>query len=138
MGPRLESGNPRGRPGAGGHRAPPRAGAGGGCQRDPGGHLLRAENPRLQMSVAPDLDAIATASRGGIPPNRRDGRTPAVAPKRWGWLALPVAAVIALVVHYFASRGAGPLPTRAWYIFLGGALTVSLLLAALQVPVPRV
>src|SRR3954468_9584371 len=90
------------------------------------------------MSLAPDLEETTAASRGGIPPNRRDGRTPATAPKRWGWLALPLAAVVALAVHFFASRGALPLPTRVWYIFLGGALTLSVLLAALQVPLPRV
>jgi NitT/TauT family transport system permease protein len=86
------------------------------------------------MSIAPDLDESTAASRGGIPPNRRGGRAPAVAPKRWGWLALPMAALLALLVHFFASRGALPLPTRTWYLFLGGALSVSVVLAALQVP----
>jgi NitT/TauT family transport system permease protein len=89
------------------------------------------------MSVAPELQESTTASRG-IPPNRRGERPPALAPKRWGWLALPVAAALALVVHFFASRGALPLPTRAWYLFLGGALTASVVLAALQVPFPSV
>lgn len=90
------------------------------------------------MSIAPDLQPGTTAARGGLPPNRGVRRLATATPRRWGWLAFPSAAALALAVHFFASRGALPLPTRAWYIFLGGALTVSTALAALQVPFPRV
>lgn len=90
------------------------------------------------MSIAPDMEERTANPRAEIPPNRRAARPPMAAPKRWGWLALPVAVVVALVVHFFASRGALPMPTRVWYLFLGGALAVSVLLAGLQVPFPRV
>jgi NitT/TauT family transport system permease protein len=90
------------------------------------------------MSLASELEERAAASRGGIPPNRRSPRAPTVAAKRWGWLALPAAALVALAVHFFASRGALPLPTHAWYLFLGGTFVVSLILAVLQVASPRV
>ncbi|HEV7405287.1 MAG TPA: ABC transporter permease subunit [Chthoniobacteraceae bacterium] len=90
------------------------------------------------MSIASEVEASAAAARGEIPPNRRGSPAPAVAAKRRGWLALPVAIAVALVVHFFASHGALPLPTRAWNFFLGGALALSLILAVLQVPFPRV
>jgi NitT/TauT family transport system permease protein len=100
--------------------------------------LLRAENPRPEMSIASEPEATATGPRGGIPPNRRSAPAAAAAPQRWGWAALPLAVIIALGVHFFASRGALPLPTRAWYSFLGGALVLGVLLAGLQIPFPRV
>lgn len=90
------------------------------------------------MSIVSEEEEKAAASQGEIPPNRRGSRAPAAAPKRWGWLALPIAVIVALVVHFFAARGALPLPTHAWNIFLAGALVLSVLLAGLQVPFPRV
>lgn len=90
------------------------------------------------MSIAPGVEEKAASPRGEIPPNRRAVRPPAAVTKRWGWLALPIALAIALVVHFFASRGALPLATRAWYLFMGSALAASLVLATLQFPFPQV
>jgi NitT/TauT family transport system permease protein len=52
-------------------------------------------------------------------------------------VALPLSIVAAMAVHYFASRNAMPSPTRTWFIFLGIALALSVLLAGAQFLFPR-
>jgi NitT/TauT family transport system permease protein len=47
-------------------------------------------------------------------------------------LAVPLAAVLALAVHSWASRAASPIEARSYYFFLGGVLALSLAAGVLQ------
>ena len=89
------------------------------------------------MSMAPEVEESFPRTAREIPPNSRGVRPSGPAPKRWGAVALPVALIAALGVHQFASRTAMPGPTRTWFIFLGGALALSLVLAGAQFVAPR-
>jgi NitT/TauT family transport system permease protein len=73
-----------------------------------------------------------------IPPNRRPAKPAAPAQRRWGALALPLSLMAAMALHFFASKNAMPSATRAWFIFLGAMLALSLLLGGMQFVLPRV
>lgn len=98
--------------------------------------MLRAEDDREKMSML--SEPASKTSSPEIPPNRRPAKTASLDQRRWGAVGLQLAIVCAMAVHFLASKDSMPAPTRMWFIFLGGLLALSVLLAGLQFVFPRV
>jgi NitT/TauT family transport system permease protein len=72
---------------------------------------------------------------------RSDATLADVAPRqpvrRWRtWLPVPVATLICLAVHWFASKSEPPAETQSYFVFLWSFLGVAMILAAVQTKLP--
>jgi NitT/TauT family transport system permease protein len=87
-----------------------------------------------QVNGATELEAPAPAAAPSTPLAPAP-QIVAAGPEHLAWRfvgALPGAVLVALAVHALVSRGELPPETHLFYLFLSGALTVSLLIAAAQ------
>jgi NitT/TauT family transport system permease protein len=80
-------------------------------------------------TVQPIVEPVSTAERH---PAHRGAQAFFAGAPLGKVLALPVAAVLAGAVHSWASHGQPAVETRPYFVFLGGSLSVGLLLGILQ------